>query len=215
MDSFIPWIGGKKLLRKEIVNRFPDDYTKYKYVEVFGGAAWVLFYKQASVLEIYNDINGELVNLFKCVKYHAEAIEKELECMLNSREIFEGFKNQNIKYMTDIQRAARYLYLIKASYGAKVTTFGVKCRDISNMDTVYKVKDRISKVVIENKSFPDIIRQYNKEDVLLYLDPPYHNTEKLYDTGNFIFNEDTHTQLRDILKEFKGKFESAAAPFLN
>ena len=89
MDSFIAWVGGKKLLRKEIVSRFPEKFNRY--VEVFGGAAWVLFYKEVSKNEVYNDINGELVNLFRCVKYHPEAIEKELEFVLNSRETFEDF----------------------------------------------------------------------------------------------------------------------------
>ena len=147
MDSFIAWVGGKKLLRKEIVSRFPEKFNRY--VEVFGGAAWVLFYKKVSKNEVYNDINGELVNLFRCVKYHPEAIEKELEFVLNSRETFEEFiKNKNVSGSTDIQRAARYLYLIKASYGAKATAYGMKSRDISNADSLYGVNERLSRVVI-------------------------------------------------------------------
>ena len=62
MDSFITWIGGKKLLRKQIVNRFPEKMEKY--VEVFGGAAWVLFYKDKHAeKEVYNDINSEFYTL--------------------------------------------------------------------------------------------------------------------------------------------------------
>ena len=74
MDSFISWIGGKKLLRKAICERFPQD-TIEKYVEVFGGAGWVLFHKpKHAQFEVYNDINSYLVNLFKCVKYHPKAV---------------------------------------------------------------------------------------------------------------------------------------------
>ncbi len=66
MDSFLSWIGGKKLLRKEIVNRFPEKIDRY--IEVFGGAAWVLFYKDKHAnFEVYNDYNSELVNIFRCV----------------------------------------------------------------------------------------------------------------------------------------------------
>lgn len=43
MNSFIPWIGGKRLLRKKIISLFPDIQARNRYVEVFGGAAWVLF----------------------------------------------------------------------------------------------------------------------------------------------------------------------------
>ncbi len=206
MNSFIAWVGGKKILRKEIVKRFPSNYAEYKYVEVFGGAGWVLFYKDISKFEVYNDINGELVNLFRCVKYHPEALEKELEFILNSREVFNRFKTCNFEHMTDIQRAARYLYLIRASYSAKMGSFGVKSRDILNIEVLNNVHKRLSGTVIENKSFPDIIKYFNKEDVLLYLDPPYHNTEYFYDTGKFDFNEEKHILLRDMLEEFKGKF---------
>lgn len=68
MDSFMKWIGGKKLLRNEIVSRFPDDKLD-KYVEVFGGAGWVLFHKEKyAPKEVYNDINSNLVNLFRMME---------------------------------------------------------------------------------------------------------------------------------------------------
>ena len=63
MDSFISWVGGKKLLRKDIINRFPSAFDRY--VEVFGGAAWVLFYKdKGKNEEIYNDINDKIRQKF-------------------------------------------------------------------------------------------------------------------------------------------------------
>ena len=206
MNSFIAWVGGKKLLRKIISDKFPEKFDKY--VEVFGGAGWVLFYKDKyAKTEVYNDINSDLVNLFKCVKYHPEAIEKELELSLNSRQIFNEYKNQmDCIGLTDIQRAVRYLYLIKSSYGAKINTYGSKPRDISNTEFLKDVRKRLSRVVIENKSFEKIISAYDNEGTLFYLDPPYHNTENMYDTGDFIFDEEQHIKLRDMLKNIKGKF---------
>ena len=115
MDSFLSWIGGKKLLRKAITQEFPSDYKKY--VEVFGGAGWVLFYQERKAQEVYNDFNSDLVNLFKCVKYHASELQKELSFVINSREMFEEYMSQlQSKGLTDIQRAARYFILIKTSY---------------------------------------------------------------------------------------------------
>lgn len=206
MNSFIAWVGGKKLLRKIISDKFPEKFDKY--IEVFGGAGWVLFYKDKyAKTEVYNDINSDLVNLFKCVKYHPEAIEKELELSLNSRQIFNEYRNQmDCIGLTDIQRAVRYLYLIKSSYGARVSTYGSKPRDISNTEFLKDIRKRLSKVVIENKSFEKIISAYDNEGTLFYLDPPYHNTENMYDTGDFIFDEEQHIKLRDILKDIKGKF---------
>ncbi len=206
MDSFIAWVGGKKLLRKEIVNRFPEDGFK-KYVEVFGGAGWVLFYKEKHAeKEVYNDINSELVNLFKNVKYHPEAVAKELELTLSAREIFNQYRVADVSQMTEIQRAARYLYLIKLSYGATVRSFGCRARNAVDMEALQKVKSRLDGVLIENKSFAKLIPAQDGAGTLFYCDPPYHNTEKYYDIGEDGFGEEMHILLRDTLKGIKGKF---------
>jgi len=87
MKSFIPWIGGKSQLAKRIVSVFPEKSERY--VEVFGGGASVLFAAEKHAnFEIYNDANGQLVNLFRCIKYHREELQKEIRYYLNSRETF-------------------------------------------------------------------------------------------------------------------------------
>ena len=85
MNSFIAWIGGKKLLRKEIVKRFPEEgFTRY--VEVFGGAGWVLFEKeQGKELEVFNDRDSNLINLYRCIKYHCGELQREMEWLTISR----------------------------------------------------------------------------------------------------------------------------------
>lgn len=117
MDSFISWIGGKKLLRKQIAGEFPFPQEYNRYVEMFGGAGWILFsVERPKILEVYNDINGDLVNLYRCVKYHPEAVQKELQGLMMSRELFFDAKEQlNIRGLTDIQKAAKFYILIKES----------------------------------------------------------------------------------------------------
>lgn len=205
MDSFIGWIGGKKLLRKEIINRFPKEKIG-RYIEVFGGAGWILFAKERHAeLEVYNDVNGDLVNLFRCVKYHCQELQRELSFILNSRELFNNFLNQyNLDGMTDIQRAARFFVLIKTSYGSTVRTYGCVKKDINAMvDYLTDIQKRLSKVVIENKDFEGLIKIYDKHDALIYLDPPYYGTEKYYSSK---FSKDDHERLNRILKNLKGKF---------
>lgn len=167
MDSFIPWVGGKKLLRGEIVKRFPPHIDRY--VEVFGGAAWVLFYAEKHANEeIYNDINAELVNLFRMVKYHPNAVIEELKFTLNARQTFEQYKID--RGMTEIQRAATMYYLIRTSYGANLQQYGKKCRNPYNfMKDMEKIQQRLSRVVIENKDFSNLIKQYDKENTLFLL----------------------------------------------
>ncbi|QNU66906.1 DNA adenine methylase [Ruminiclostridium herbifermentans] len=204
MNSFIGWIGGKKLLRKEIVSRFPEKFDRY--IEVFGGAAWVLLYKDKHAeMEIYNDYNSDLVNLYRCIKYHCKELQRELSFMLNSRELFEDFKAQyNTKGMTDIQRAARFFMIIKTSYGCNTRTYGCVKRDISvTVQYLSAIQERLSKVVIENKDFENLIKVYDNPYTLFYLDPPYYGTEKYYQAQ---FSQDDHERLYKILTGIKGKF---------
>lgn len=178
MNSFMGWIGGKKLLRNEIVRRFPEKFGRY--IEVFGGAAWVLFARERHAdLEVYNDANGDLVNLFRCVKYHCPELQRELSGMLNSRELFEDFKAQYCVWgMTEIQRAARFFMLVKTSYGSDARTYGCIKKDITTMtEYLSRIQERLSGVVIENKDFENLIKVYDRPDALIYLDPPYYGTE--------------------------------------
>ena len=204
MDSFISWVGGKKQLRKEIIRRFPDEGIE-KYVEVFGGAAWVLFGKEPHKKEIYNDINGELVNLFRMVKHHPDALEAELSFMLNSREEFFTQKITPPERLTELQRAARLYYLIRASYGSKVSTFGCGFREVSVIKNLQEVHKRLANVLIENKSFEEIILQQDGEGTLFYLDPPYHETERYYKIEDG-FGEGKHRKLAELLRNAKGKW---------
>jgi DNA adenine methylase len=205
MDSFISWIGGKKLLRKKIISSFPTGKFD-RYIEIFGGAAWVLFSgDKHAKFEVYNDINGELVNLFRCVKYHCNELQRELSLYLNSRELFYDFKEQmDTRGFTDIQRAARYFMLIKISYGSDRRSYGCSHKNmIKIMDYLPLIQTRLNEVIIENKSFDSIIKVYDRPSSLFYLDPPYHGTEKYYDNT---FNEENHKLLNSILKGIKGHF---------
>ena len=201
MNSLIGWIGGKKLLRKEILARFPADYSRY--IEVFGGAGWVLFgRKPDGRMEVFNDRDGDLINLWRCVKYHPEAVRNELEGTLQSREIFQTYFAGQAE--TDIQRAARYLYLIKESFGSDVRTFATSPRPLEHMlDRLPEVAKRLSRVVIENVDFGQLLSTYDRSDALFYLDPPYHGSEKVYQTA---FSEDDHHRLREALGKVRGKW---------
>lgn len=206
MNSFITWIGGKKLLRKKILDEFPEPETYNRYIEVFGGAAWILFAKEKHAgMEVYNDVNGNLVNLFRCVKYHPEAIQKELEWIFMSREqFFDAIGQMNVRGMTDIQRAARFYISIQESFGADCKSFGVRSKDIDKkIAKLSEIADRLSKVIIENQDFARIVKTYDRTSALFYLDPPYYNAEKYYPDR---FNPDDHTRLRDVLGQIKGKF---------
>ena len=118
MNSFLAWFGGKSILSKQIVTLIPEHKC---YVEVFAGAAWLLFRKPESKVEIINDINSELVNLYRVVKLHLEEFVRYFKWILNSRDEYDRLKLENPDTLTDIQKAVRYYYLLRLTYGAKTT----------------------------------------------------------------------------------------------
>lgn len=202
MKSFIPWIGGKSLLAKKIKSLFPEGFGRY--IEVFGGGGSVLFSADKHApIEVYNDANGQLVNLFRCIKYHREELQKEIRFYLNSREMFFDCRDRlDCSGFTDIQRAAMYYICIKISFGASTDSFGCapKSLDTARFEEVEK---RLERVVIEHKDFEALIKQYDRPDALFYCDPPYHTTEKHYSER---FTEDDHYRLNTVLTTLKGRF---------
>ena len=88
MNSFMSWAGGKKALRDAVLARFPPYYERY--IEVFGGAGWVLFHKPPGAdMEVWNGYNGNLTNLYRCVRDKPNKLKYKLRYVLNSREDFD------------------------------------------------------------------------------------------------------------------------------
>lgn len=176
--SLINWVGGKRLLRKTIEPLIPTDIKSY--IEPFGGGGWILFYKQRwADLEIYNDLDGRLVNLFRIVKYHPNAFKEEYKYLLGSREMFLQYLSA--KPFTDIQRAVQFYFLITRSFGGRGETFGTvkkSCGGASKsqrnvLDKIDAIHQRLDKVMIENRDFEKLINQYDFEGAFFYCDPPY------------------------------------------
>jgi DNA adenine methylase len=202
----MPRIGGKKLLRKTICETFPPPERFNRYIEVFGGMAWVLLYKDKHAeTEVYNDADGELVNLMKCVKFHLPELTRELEWLLNSREMFtDAISQLGSKGLTDIQKAARFFIKMRLSFGTEGRTFACKAANIKGaLSKMNDVSGRLSRVVIENKDFDDLIKVYDRKDAFFYCDPPYYKTEDYYDAP---FAKADHERLKDRLNSIKGLF---------
>lgn len=178
----IPWIGGKRRLADRILPLFPAHTC---YVEPFCGAAALLFLKEPSKAEIANDINGDLVNLYRVVKHHLDEFVRQFRWSLTSREIFKWLQATPPETLTDIQRAARFFYLQKTCFGGKVAgqTFGTATSRPHGLNLLRIEEDlsaahiRLSRVTIEQLDWRDCLRRYDRPGTLFYLDPPYWATE--------------------------------------
>ena len=208
MNSFMSWVGGKKALREEVVRRFPLYYERY--IEVFGGGGWVLFHKPPGRdFEVYNDFNSLLTNLYRCVRDKPDLLMNALKYVLNSREDFDRVRLAlRRQRTTDVQRAAWFYQIIRYSYASALTSFGSQPHDMrANFPLIEQAHRRLKDVVVENKDFEKLIRQYDRPVSLFYCDPPYHATEGYYQNiGEDGFTEKDHIRLRDALLSIQGKF---------
>lgn len=209
MNSFLAYMGGKSLLAKKIITRIPDHNC---YCEVFAGAAWLLFKKEESEVEIINDINTDLVTLYRVVKLHLEEFIRYLKWILVARDEFERFKLENPETLTDIQKAVRFYFLLKLGYAARIenpsfsiaTTSRPRLNLLRIEEELSAVHLRLSRVYVENRPFEAIINRFDKPDTFFYCDPPYYGCEDYYGKG--IFSRDDFQTLRDVLSNIKGKF---------
>lgn len=209
MKSFLSYLGGKSLLAGKIVPKIPEHTC---YCEVFAGAAWMLFKKEPSEVEILNDINTDLVTLYRVVKHHLEEFIRYLKWILVARDEFARFKLEDPETLTDIQRAVRFYYLLKNAYSGKLVG---QCLNISTYrhpsfnllrieEELSAVHLRLHNVYIENKSYDKIIERYDRPHTFFYLDPPYYGCENDY--GPDIFKGEDFRKLRGMLDQIKGKF---------
>lgn len=113
----IPWMGGKRRLAKHLLPMFPEHSC---YVELFSGGAALFFLRQIPAkVEVLNDINGQLVKLYRVVQHYFDEFVRQFEWTLTSRETFASLQNTPPECMTDIQRAARFFYLQHNAFGGK------------------------------------------------------------------------------------------------
>ena len=209
MNSFLSWVGGKKALREQIVAMFPVYYERY--IEVFGGGGWVLFHKNpGNDFEVYNDLNGLLVNLYRCVRERPDELMAELKYVLNSRIDFDRARAILASHgrRTEIQRAALFYQVIRYSYASALKSYASQPHDMwSNFPLIEQAHRRLANVVVEHQDFERLIRHYDREVSLFYADPPYHDTEDYYQNiGEKGFTEADHIRLRNTLLRIEGKF---------
>jgi DNA adenine methylase len=209
MDSFLSYVGGKSLLCDKIIPLIPQHKC---YVEVFAGAAWLLFRKPPSRIEILNDINGDLTTLYRCVKNHLDELVRYMRWLLVSRDEWERFRKEDPSTLTDIQRSARFFFLLKNSFSSKldfssfrVSSTGLPTFNLLRIEEVLsEAHTRLARTYIENRPFQNIVQRFDRCETFFYLDPPYYGCENYYGRG--IFAREDFDELNGILRKIKGKF---------
>jgi DNA adenine methylase len=218
VKSPIRWAGGKYRLRKKIIDMLPTQDSYSCYVEVFGGAGWILFGKDPSPVEIYNDIDGELVNFFKVLKSNPNALVKKIiEFPYVSREMYNSLLADISIKRGKVDRAFRFYYLLMAGWGGEwenprfqtsIKDFGKGNRLFGALrnirQKIYPASERLSSVIIEKLDWRDCIKRYDNLGTVMFIDPPYPGN-----TVNYLYNMlniEEHQELANILKNVKCKW---------
>lgn len=170
--------GGKTRLLKHLMPLI-EARPHVCYVEVFAGGAAVLGAKAKSEVEVINDADQDLANCYRQIQHHEEEVIKWLP-RINSRQLFKEWKTAS--GLTDIQRAARYLYLNALSFGAEGQSWGVNKQSagagaVTSLDNLrVKVKNftaRLDRVNVESLDWSRCIDIYDSAGTLFFCDPPY------------------------------------------
>ncbi len=219
MNTIFPYFGGKFRLSPIIIKIMPPHQT---YVEIFGGSGAVLFRKNPSKVEIFNDIDGNLINFFRILRDENKfkILQEKLELTPFSREEHflakskhkNNIQKENSENYDEIERAREFYVNVRMAFSGMLGSgFSVSLE--RNNAKIYfnainkfpQFHKRIKNTAIENLDFRKLIQNYDSEQTLFYADPPYtYSVRKSKNDYEFEMSEKKHVELLEILMNVKG-----------
>lgn len=214
--SPLNWIGGKHYSAKHIIEQFPTPTTYDVYCELFGGAAHVLMQKKAyKHIEVYNDLNGDLVNFWLQARDNPGQLEERCRSLPYSREIYYSYQASLFDgtQLQPLERAVRWFYVLRSSFSGHMRStpsgWSTGMRDKGSgpvqayhgaIDLFEQVQGRFKYVQIDNRDFELVFKIHERPRALFYIDPPYIGTESYYH-NEVPFTMDDHQRLARLLNE--------------
>ena len=212
MRPVAPYIGGKRNLAKRLVALI-ETIPHTTYAEVFVGMGGVFLRRDLRPkAEVINDWSRDVSNLYRVLQVHYVAFLDMLRFQITTRAEFERLVAVNPETLTDLQRAARFLYLQRVAFGGKVDgrNFGVSRGrgapfDVTKLGPMLEdLHVRMADVWIERLPWRTFIERYDTAGTLFYLDPPYWGCEGDYGPGMFTRAE--FEEMADVLGRLQGRF---------
>lgn len=207
-----PYLGGKRNLAKRII-KIIENTPHETYAEPFVGMGGIFFRRDKKPKsEFINDKSRDVSNLFRILQRHYTAFMDMLKYQLTSRADFNRLRITPPENLTDLERAARFLYLQKLAFGGRYFGGGFTANagrssrfNVSTLEPLINdVTERLYSVNIECLSYEDFINKYDSETTLFFIDPPYWGYEDDY--GKDMFSKQDFDLLRTLLEGIKGRF---------
>lgn len=208
-----PWLGGKRNLAKRICALIDGDPAHRTYAEPFVGMGGIFLRRtRRPQAEFINDRGREVYNLFRILQEHYVAFLDLLRSQITTQANFDRLVGVDPETLTDLQRAARFLYLQRLAFGGKVSgrNFGLSTDRPGRFNLTTLEPDlealhsRLSGVTVTCLDFAEFIRRLDRPDALFYLDPPYWGCEGDY--GKQLFSRERFEELAAVLGGLKGRF---------
>lgn len=204
------YVGGKKQLAKSIVERI-ERIPHATYAEPFVGMGGVFFRRNIRPKgEVINDRSGDVATFFRILQRHYVPFMEMLKWQLTGRHEFERLKASDPSTLTDLERAARFLYLQRTAFGGKVAgrNFGVDPMggrfNVTKLAPMLEdLHERLAGVIIECLPWQDFMRRYDRPGTLFFLDPPYYGNEDDYGP---LFKREEFAELATVLRGLQGRF---------
>ncbi len=208
-----PWLGGKRNLAKRICALIDADTSHRTYCEPFVGMGGIFLRRtRRPQAEFINDRGRDVYNLFRVLQEHYVAFLDLLRFQITTQANFNRLVAVDPETLTDMQRAARFLFLQRCAFGGKVSgrNFGLSTDRPGRFNLTTLEPDlealhsRLSGVTITCLDFAEFIRRVDRPDALFYLDPPYWGCESDY--GKLLFSRARFEELATSLGALKGRF---------
>jgi DNA adenine methylase len=178
-----PWPGGKNRSVEHILRHLPYDIG---YIEPFGGSGVVLLNRRPSKLEVYNDRFSGVCDFYRCIRDSSlyEKLIDNLKLWPYAREEWEHARDTWVTTEDQVERAAKWWYMVVYSFAAQGRNFGRALqpnafagKHHSLLDFFWDVHERFKKVLIENRNAMLLLDEFDDPNNVFYLDPPYVNTD--------------------------------------
>ena len=184
MNNVLRYPGSKWNIAMQLVELIPPHHS---YVEPYFGSGAVLFRKPPSAIETVNDLDGDVVNLFRCIQQDSERLARLVMTTPFSREIYDRQFESDNSYASRYQRAAGFLAKCWQGHGFRTNGYKVGWKnDVVGRERAYalwnwyrlpewiiEIAERLRKVQIENRPAREVIQRFNYPNIFMYIDPPY------------------------------------------
>jgi len=214
-NSPIKYFGGKNGFANKILEYFPKNYEDMNYIEPFCGSAALLFHKNRSKVEIINDLDKNIYSLFKVLIDNDLFLKFKDKCDLTlySEDLLKEYLVDLKGELSELDRAYKYFYVNRVCYNGLVgfSSSTVVRRNMSKsvsdylsaIDGLLQTHDRLSNVIVHNRDAFDIIKKYDKENTIMYLDSPYANETRSAGRYNHDFTDKQQDEYLELLLNIK------------